>query len=67
MSKPVQILELERACGVELKQQTKLRWNSKAYRLNSRGEVAGLSLYKCGLDDIEVLSDLVGLKRALFS
>ena len=63
MSKPAQILELERACGVELKQRTKLHWNSKAYRLNSRDEVAGLSLYRCGLENIEVLSDLGGLKE----
>ena len=49
MSRPQQILELERACGVKLEQRDQLELNDNAYKLDERGEVVGLALHNCEL------------------
>ena len=61
MSKPQQILELERAYGVELEQRDQLHWNDNAYKLDERGEVVGLALHNCELRHASPLSSFGSL------
>ena len=61
MSKPQQILELERAYGVELEQRDQLHWNDNAYKLDERGEVVGLALNDRVVRDASPLSSFGSL------
>ena len=56
MSKPAQILELERAYGVEFERQDPDEWHHIAYDLNDSGDVVSLALCGCGLVDANAIS-----------
>ena len=56
MSKPAQILELERACGVEFERLNPGEWHHIAYDLNDRGEVVSLAVCGCGLRDASAIA-----------
>ena len=61
MSKPQQILELERAYGFKLEQQDQLNWSANAYKRNKRGEVVGLALCSRNLDNAHALASFGSL------
>ena len=61
MSKPAQILALERAYGVEFERRDLDEWHHIAYDLNDSGDVVSLVLCGCGLRDASAIASFSNL------
>jgi len=46
------IQHIEEALNIKLEQLDTIAWNSRGYLLNEEGQVVGLALYDCGIDDL---------------